>query len=98
MATNQDIKRYLISWDDELNSVTLYRKLAEQESNPRIAGIYRHLAEVEQQHADLWAKKIRDAGGTVPQFRPSWRTRLLRWMAQRFGIDMVLPTLASMDG
>jgi VIT1/CCC1 family predicted Fe2+/Mn2+ transporter len=97
MATKQDIRRYLVSWDDELNSVTLYGLLAEQESNPRIAGIYRHLAQVEQQHADLWAKKIRDAGGTLPKFRTSWRTRLLGWMAQRFGIDMVLPTVASME-
>lgn len=49
MTTKSDIKRYLASWDDELNSVTLYRLLAEQESNPRIARIYRHLADVEQQ-------------------------------------------------
>jgi len=97
MATKQDIKRWLISWDDELNSVTLYNQLAEQESNTRIAGIYRHLAQVERQHADLWAKKIRDAGGTVPVFRPSWRTGLLGWMAKRFGIDMVLPTIATME-
>jgi rubrerythrin len=97
MTTNQVIKRYLGSWDDELNSVTLYRRLAERESNERIAGIYRHLANVEQQHADLWARKIKDAGGTVPEFRPSWRTKLLSWMAKRFGIDMVLPTIATME-
>jgi VIT1/CCC1 family predicted Fe2+/Mn2+ transporter len=97
MATKQDIKRYLISWDDELNSVTLYNLLAKQESSTRIAGIYRHLAQVEQQHADLWARKIRDAGGMVPKFHPSWRTRLLSWMAIRFGIEMVLPTIATME-
>jgi vacuolar iron transporter family protein len=97
MATKQDIKRYLVSWDDELNSVTLYNLLAQKESNPRIAGIYRHLAQVEQQHAELWAKKVRDAGGTVPEFHPSWRTKMLAWMAERFGIDMVLPTIATME-
>ncbi len=97
MATKQDIKRWLISWDDELNSVTLYNQLADQESNTRIAGIYRHLARVEQQHADLWAKKVKEAGGTLPTFRPSWRTRLLGWMALHFGIDMVLPTIATME-
>src|SRR5512141_2426901 len=97
MATKQDIKRWLTSWDDELNSVTLYNQLAEQEANTRIAGIYRHLAQVEQQHADLWAKKIKDAGGSVPEFHPSWRTKMLRWMAKRFGVDMVLPTIATME-
>jgi VIT1/CCC1 family predicted Fe2+/Mn2+ transporter len=97
MAANQDIKRYLASWNDELNSVTLYNLLADQEADRRIAGIYRHLAKVEQQHADVWGKKVRDAGGTVPEFRPSWRTKLLSWMAKRFGIDMVLPTIATME-
>lgn len=97
MTTKQDIKRYLVSWDDELNSVTLYRLLAEQESNPRITRIYRHLADVEQQHAETWAKKVQDAGGMVPEFRPSWRTKVIGWMARRFGIDIVLPTLASME-
>jgi len=97
MPTKQNIKSWLASWDDELNSVTLYSLLAEQEPNARIAGIYRHLAQVEKQHADAWAKKVRDAGGTVPEFQPSWRTKMLSWMARRFGIDMVLPTIATME-
>ncbi len=42
-------------------------------------------------------KKFRDAGGSVPKFRPSWRTKMLGWMAERFGIDMVLPTIATME-
>ncbi len=94
---NNDIKRYLENWSDERNSIALYQALAELEKNPQLAEIYRRLAATEQHHADAWAQRIADAGGTVPSFRPAWRTRMLIWLARRFGIRTVLPSISSLE-
>jgi VIT1/CCC1 family predicted Fe2+/Mn2+ transporter len=93
----EDIRRYLENLKDERNSTTLYLALAESEKNPKIAEIYRRLAATEQGHADAWAERIRAAGGTVPVFRPAWQTRTLIWIARRFGIPSILPTLSSIE-
>jgi len=93
----EDLRRYLENLNDELNSRTLYLALAESETHPKIADVYRRLAATEQAHADAWAERIRSAGGTVPAFRPSWQTRTLIWIARRFGIPTILPTLSSIE-
>lgn len=93
----EDLHRYLENLKDELNSTTLYRALAESEKNPKIAEIYRRLAATEQSHADAWAERIRAAGGTVPDFRPTWQTRTLIRLARRFGIPSILPTLSTIE-
>src|SRR5512136_2366896 len=94
---NNDIKRYLENWSDERNSIALYLALADLEKNPQLAEIYRRLAATEQHHADAWAQRIADADGTVPSFRPAWRTRMLIWLARRFGIRTVLPSISSLE-
>jgi VIT1/CCC1 family predicted Fe2+/Mn2+ transporter len=97
MVSNPEIKRYIDFLNDELNSTAIYRKLAEAEKDERLAGIYGRLADTEQAHADAWAAKLRDAGVDVPRFRPSWRARALVWLAARFGVDTVLPSLAATE-
>ncbi len=92
-----DTKRYLENWDDELNGVALYEILAGVEKNPKIAEVYRRLAANERGHVEAWAKKIKEAGGALPVFHPSWRTHTLGWMAKRFGVQAVLPTVATME-
>jgi VIT1/CCC1 family predicted Fe2+/Mn2+ transporter len=97
MASKKDIKRYRVNLMDELNSAALYRALAANEKSEELAEVYRRLADTEQEHADTWAKRIADAGGRVPSFHPSWRTRTLAMLARRFGVDTVLPTLAGIE-
>jgi VIT1/CCC1 family predicted Fe2+/Mn2+ transporter len=97
MASKKDIKRYRANLMDELNSAALYRALAANEKSEELAEVYRRLADTEQEHADTWAKRIADAGGKVPSFHPSWRTRTLAMLARRFGVDTVLPTLAGIE-
>jgi VIT1/CCC1 family predicted Fe2+/Mn2+ transporter/rubrerythrin len=97
MATRQDIRRYRANLLDELNSAALYRVLAANEKNPDIAEIYRRLAETEQEHAVSWAERLEEAGAKVPSFHPSWRTRVLSWLAGRFGVETVLPTLTAVE-
>ncbi len=93
-----ELRRYIENFKDEIDSTFLYRALAESEKDPKIAGIYRSLAETEAGHANAWADKIRAAGGAVPVSRPSWRTRTIIWLAGRFGIPSVLPTISSIEG
>lgn len=82
---------------DELNGAALYDSLAAAEKDDRLAEVYRRLANVERRHADRWRKKLEDAGETLPDFRPSWRTRTLGFLAKRFGTRVVLPSVQSLE-
>jgi VIT1/CCC1 family predicted Fe2+/Mn2+ transporter len=97
MGTAADIARYRDNWQDEIDSATLYRTLAEVEENPQLAGIYLRLALVEERHARFWEQKLREAGQPVSVPRPGWRTRTLGWLARRLGAQVVLPTIATME-
>jgi VIT1/CCC1 family predicted Fe2+/Mn2+ transporter len=96
MGTPDDIARYRENVQDEIDSATLYRTLAEVETNPQLAGVYQRLALVEERHARFWEQKLRDAGQPVPS-RPGWRSRTLCWLARRLGPQFVLPTIATME-
>lgn len=97
MTTPEEIKRYQDHLADELNSVALYLALAEREKNPNLAEVYRRLSATEQSHADVWMIKLKEAGVTLPPSRPDWRTRMLIWLARRFGSEAVLPSIAAME-
>jgi len=97
MADKKDIKRYLANWDDELNGAMLYEAIADKEKDPRIAGIYRKLSETERLHAKTWEVNILAAGGKIPKFMASWRTRTMIWLANRMGIEAVLPTISGIE-
>ncbi|MDT8902861.1 VIT1/CCC1 transporter family protein [Anaeroselena agilis] len=92
-----DIKRFQDNREDELNSAALYTALAAREADPRLAEVYRRLAATETKHADQWAARIAAAGGAVKPFRPDWRTRTLIWLANRFGPELIMPTLAATE-
>ncbi len=95
--SSPDTKPMLANLQGELNSAALYRALVEVEKNPKIAEVYRRLAAVEQRHAETWTEKLRAAGEAIPPFQPSWRTRTLIWLARRFGVESILPSLASLE-
>jgi len=82
---------------DELNGAALYDSLATAEKDARLSEVYRRLADVERRHADRWRKRLEDAGETPGDFKPSWRTRTLGWLAQRFGTGVVLPTVRTLE-
>jgi len=97
MTDRKDIKRYLANLNDERNSAALYRVMAEHENNPQISGVYLRLAETEDAHAQTWAGRLAEAGADVPLFRPSLRSRVLMWLVGRFGVNIVLPGLTTME-
>ena len=92
-----DARRHRENLQDEVDSAALYGALAELESDPRLADVYRRMAAAEERHADFWEEKLRAAGGTVPERRPGWRPRLLIAVARRFGTQLVLPTLGDLE-
>src|SRR5919202_1349749 len=91
------MSRYRANLDDEQDSVYLYRVLADVEPDERLSGVYRRLAETEEKHLQFWEQRMRDAGETVRERRVGSRTRVLGWLARRFGPQFVLPTIAAQE-
>jgi len=97
MASLQQVQRYRANLQGEIDGAAMYRVMAELEKQPQRAEIYRRLAAVEESHATFWKKQLADAGVYTATPHPGWRTRFLAWMARRFGPDLVLPTLQTLE-
>ena len=97
MKNTADIKQYLQNMMAERNAVALYDNLTKAESNPAIAEVYRRLADTERKHAAVWENKLREAGIEIPPISVDWRSRVLGWLARRFGPALVLPTIAAIE-
>jgi vacuolar iron transporter family protein len=91
--TGNDVEKYLGFWAEERNSSYLYKQIAKKYGDSPLATVYDKMADVEIKHADRWASAITRAGGTLPEFKTSLRTRILAWMVQRFGPEAVIPSL-----
>jgi VIT1/CCC1 family predicted Fe2+/Mn2+ transporter len=55
------------------------------------------MAAVEQRHADTWQERLGEAGVKPPEFKTAWRTRALVWLARRFGVNSVLPSVMTLE-
>jgi VIT1/CCC1 family predicted Fe2+/Mn2+ transporter len=97
MAEQNPKTRMTANIQGEVDSAALYRALAEAERNPQLAGIYKKLADVEDEHAAFWARELEKLGHTAPSLKPSLRSRVLAWTARRFGPGMVLPTVNTLE-
>jgi VIT1/CCC1 family predicted Fe2+/Mn2+ transporter len=97
MTQLADVERYRENWQDEVDSAAEYRAMAASEPDPKIAKVYSNLAKMEEAHIAFWEDKLRAAGGTVGERRPSWRSRILAWVARRLGADAVLSTIAAKE-
>lgn len=76
---------------DEMDAAWLYRRLATSERDPQRRGIFDRLARVEDAHAARWRELFQAHREAPPAHRPSARSRLLAWLAARFGSTSVLP-------
>lgn len=97
IVPDADVARWRRNVQDERDSAALYRRLAAAEEDEALASVYRRLADAEDRHAAFWAERIRAAGGAVPAARVGWRSRLLGWLAARFGPGFVVPTIDAME-
>jgi vacuolar iron transporter family protein len=94
MTSAKDVSRYRENLQKEIDGMALYSTLAEIEPKPELSDVYRRLAITEGKHAIVWEKRLKEAGKMVPPRRPSWRARIMSFLAKRFGAQFVLPTVA----
>jgi VIT1/CCC1 family predicted Fe2+/Mn2+ transporter len=85
-------------WQDEADAAYLYRLLASLEPDAQRRSVYERLAEVEDKHTVIWARLIRENGGTVAAFSPTGRTRLMALLGRAFGPNFLLPMLLAEEG
>lgn len=97
MAEESPIKRYQENFQDEIDSAALYRTIAQVEKKPQLAQVYEKMADVEDEHASFWEKKLDEAGAAPQTKKPGWRSRVLSWLTERFGPAFVLPTLVGRE-
>jgi vacuolar iron transporter family protein len=97
MTERADVARYRANLQGEIDGAALYRALAEAESRPQLAEVYGRLAATEERHARHWEAQLGAGGARIGPRRPSWQTRTLCWLARRFGAQVVLPTVTSLE-
>jgi vacuolar iron transporter family protein len=82
-------------WADEMDGAAMYRALAERANGER-REIFLELAAAEERHAGHWAAKLVELGEPEPgpgDHHRRLRTRVLAWLARRFGPDTVFPLI-----
>ena len=94
-ATKDDVRRYRANLQGEVDGAALYGALADAEADPKLSVVYRRLASIETAHGEFWRGRLTKAGATPPELQPSFRARSLGWLARRFGVAFVLPTVAA---
>jgi VIT1/CCC1 family predicted Fe2+/Mn2+ transporter len=96
-ANKQDIERFRDNLQNETDGAALYRLMAEADPQSELAGVYRRLANAEDGHANLWRRKLDEAGGDPSGIRPSAKVRLIGWLARRLGVNAVMPIVLGME-
>ena len=92
-----NLGRYRRNLQGEVDSAALYRALADAEPDAKLKQIYRRLSGVEEAHAEFWMRRISGAGGRTCRLRPGIRSRVLAWLARRFGTETVLPIVDTLE-
>jgi VIT1/CCC1 family predicted Fe2+/Mn2+ transporter len=93
----RDVARYRNNLQGEIDSAALYGAMAENETNPQLKEVYRRLAAVEEVHAEFWRNRLTRLGAANGAARAGLRTRILIWLARRFGPSILLPLINSFE-
>jgi VIT1/CCC1 family predicted Fe2+/Mn2+ transporter len=96
-VTAADTARWRGNLQGEVDGVALYLTMAQHEDDPSLASVYRKLAAAEQRHGAVWEARLRAAGAWRGAPRPSWRARLLMFVARRAGAGTIASTLAARE-
>ncbi len=83
----------------EQDAIVLYDALAGIEQDPRRAHAFRHIADNERRHADIWAGRLRELGASVPPAgRPRVRIRFIIAIARVLGTRAVSDLVKALEG
>jgi VIT1/CCC1 family predicted Fe2+/Mn2+ transporter len=91
-----DIERWRRNLRGEMDGAHVYRAMAANAGDPKLAELYGHMAESEERHAGLWRDRLAEAGDRAPM-RVSWRARFLGSVARRMGAGLVAPMMATAE-
>jgi len=95
VSKRDDIARWRTNLRDELEGSALYKALADAERDPVRRDLFLQLSGAEAEHANTWREKLAAEGVHEPAPAPALRTRMLGWLARRFGPRFVLPAIAA---
>jgi VIT1/CCC1 family predicted Fe2+/Mn2+ transporter len=93
-ADRNAVARWRRNLQTEIDSAHLYRAMAANAGNERLGALYAELAAAKEGHANLWRGYLA-AAHAKHDGRPSWRKRLLGFVARRLGAGLVAPMVAS---
>ena len=93
----EDVARYRANLQGEIDGAAVYAAMAEAEKDPALRELYHRLAETETRHGQVWRDRLEAAGVATREMGPSWRTRILMWIARRFGPGAVVATIAEKE-
>ena len=96
MTATTHLARWRRNLQAEVDGAHIYRAMAANAGDGRLANLYGRLAEAEERHAGLWLDRLSDAASPV-RVRPSLRARVLAVVARRFGASMIAPMVASQE-
>ncbi|MFD2247860.1 VIT1/CCC1 transporter family protein [Pontibacter ruber] len=85
--------KYTKSLQTEVDAAFLYERIAAAEEVPAIAGMFRELSEIEQEHASKMSEKLRQDGISISLPPPSWRARVLDRIGKTLGYGYVIGVL-----
>lgn len=91
-----DADRWRANLRAEVDGELVYRAMAANAGDEKLAGLYGRMAAAEGRHADLWRERLSGAG-SHSSLAPSWRARTLAFIARRFGAGLVAPIIASQE-
>ena len=97
--SEQERARSLENLKLERDAIVLYDRLAQIETNHERAAAFRRIAANERRHADIWAKRLSEAGVEVPPSgQPRARVKLIIWLARLFGTMRVAGLVRALEG
>jgi VIT1/CCC1 family predicted Fe2+/Mn2+ transporter/rubrerythrin len=83
----------------EQDAIVLYDALAAIEQEPQRAHAFRHIADNERRHAEIWAGRLRELGASVPPpGRARLRIRFIIAIARVFGTRAVSDLVKALEG
>src|SRR5271168_2663405 len=100
--SDSDNKRLLAAleanWQAEMEGHHTYSALAKREADPQRRNALRGLAAAEKHHAGLWAGRILELGGQVPQYTGSESGQAESLATRIGGVDLALRRLEIDEG
>ncbi len=87
----------LENWRGELDASALYRALARHDRAEERANILVEMAESEERHAAVMARRLKQMGIPLPKHRVALRVRVLILLARIFGVRAVLPIVEGFE-